>query len=341
MPYDVQVLYNLSFNGRLLWYLEAIYEETLKRGRAADWADPEWRMLGMGPYGSGARYVLGVAMEYNDVELARWALDHGATPSPSLAEIDERGDGERTMLDEALRRGFADMADLLERYGATRSVKAMKPAQLFVDACLHLDEPRARELLARHPELVSTPDALHAAAALDRGDALALILDLGVSPNVPNPQSGNQLALHAAAWMDAPTAIRVLIDRGGDVDRVDETYGATPLGFAIYGNKTRAIDVLKRYGDDVGNLAIVGGIDRLRVALAANPSLAMTVWPDEQITPLMRLPGDPGIALEVAKLLVAYGADPHYRNSAGLTAIDLAERRGLGAVVAFLRRGSE
>ena len=336
-PYDIQVLYNIHFNGRIQWYLEAIYEETLKRGQAADWANPEWPMLDMGGYGKGARYVLGIAVEFNDLSLAEWAMDHGASPSAPAPTPRHERNRKDTLHAEAIRRGFLDMAALLERHGAAPAAESVRPAQAFVDACLHLDTARARTLLDAHPELIESPGALHAAASLDRADAVAFILDLGASPNIPNPESGNQLALHAAAWMDAPNAIQVLIDRGGDVDRRDDNHGGTPLAFAIYGGKARAIEVLRRYGNDVWNLALVGSVDRLRAALDARPALARAAWPEEEITALMRLPGDPTVALAVAKVLVEHGADPAHRNSEGLTAIDLAERRGLSEVVRFLR----
>jgi ankyrin repeat protein len=291
----------------------------------------------MGAYGAGARYVLGIAVERNDIALARWALDHGATPNPQpfRARVDPAN--EPTLLDGALRRGYTDMATLLAQRGATRSMASTTPTQDLVDACLHLDLSRATQLLQSYPGLLTSPAALHTAAALDRADAVAFILDLGVSPNVPDSRSGNQLALHVAAWADAPNALQVLVDRGGDVDRRDDTHGGTPLGFAVYGNKVRAIEVLKYYGNDVWNLAIVGAVDRLRDALSEHPALATAAWPDEQITALMRLPGDPSIALEIAKLLLAHGANPQHQNSDGLTAIDLAERRGLHDVVALLR----
>src|SRR5262249_27470546 len=61
-PYDGQVLYNLHFHGEFLWFLELIYESSVKAGRRADWDDPNWSMLDQGPYGCGARYLLGMAV---------------------------------------------------------------------------------------------------------------------------------------------------------------------------------------------------------------------------------------------------------------------------------------
>ena len=66
-PYDQQILYNLfarhaSFglfdDDDFVWLLEMIYQESVKRGRSADWTEPEWRMLDMGGYGAGAWHRL-------------------------------------------------------------------------------------------------------------------------------------------------------------------------------------------------------------------------------------------------------------------------------------------
>src|SRR5688572_5370118 len=79
-PYDIQVIYNTGFHGRVLWLLELMYEHSVRLGRRADWDDPDWSMIAMGGYGSGARWMLTVAMRSNDLTLARWILSHGASP---------------------------------------------------------------------------------------------------------------------------------------------------------------------------------------------------------------------------------------------------------------------
>lgn len=52
-PYDMQVVYNIGFQGKLQWFLEMIHARALALGREADWRDPAWAMLDMGAYGSG------------------------------------------------------------------------------------------------------------------------------------------------------------------------------------------------------------------------------------------------------------------------------------------------
>ena len=92
-PYDSQVTYNIHFEGKVLWFLELIYEHALRTGRASDWADPEWQMLNAGGYGTGARWFLEVAVEHNDVVLAEWCLSHGATRARHLARSVETVSG--------------------------------------------------------------------------------------------------------------------------------------------------------------------------------------------------------------------------------------------------------
>jgi hypothetical protein len=80
-PYDDQVLYNIRFRPDVVRYLQVAYEFTVSRGRAADWADPEWRMIDMGGYGGGARWLLGYALDRDDRALGEWLLAHGAGPN--------------------------------------------------------------------------------------------------------------------------------------------------------------------------------------------------------------------------------------------------------------------
>lgn len=74
-------------------------------------------------------------------------------------------------------------------------------------------------------------------------------------------------------------------------------------------------------------LAWIGNIKRLREVLAAEPDLAKVVH--DGGTPLMWLPDDDARAMEIAELLLAYGADPSVKSKEGMTAADYANQRGL------------
>lgn len=340
-PYDQQVVYNIHFHGDVLWYLKLMHEASLRLGQGADWDDPDWSMLQMGNYGSGARWHLEIAIKKNDLELAEWVLSHGANPNASPAR-DQRFP-QRTLYQEAMRNGLTDLADLLARRGATRSAVPLEGEEAFLAACFRLDRDEALALVARHPEYLRSPHAMFAAATRDRADVAALLLDLGTSPNIEGPAPGKEHPLHTAAWNDSSGVGALLIERGAEVDYREFRYGATALGFAYHGQRQRMIELLGRYSRDVWNLTASGQVERLREVLAAEPELARAVHPTGE-TPLMRLPDDEEHAIEIIDLFLAHGADPTIRNKYGdeqflngLTAAECADKRGLDRVAELLR----
>ncbi|MGI9076013.1 MAG: ankyrin repeat domain-containing protein, partial [Gemmatimonadaceae bacterium] len=209
-PYDMQVVYNIAFHGVVLWFLELIYGQAVKLGRQADWDDPNWQMLDMGDYGNGARWHLNIAVRKNDVALAEWLLAHGA--SPNAAPPRDQGLSQRTLYEEALRNGFTAVAALLARYGATPSVVVLEGIEAFAAACLQLDRHKVKALIVQHPEYLRSPEAMFAAAKRDRADVVALLLDLGMSPDVEDGQ--RQRPLHIAAYAGSLGVAQLPIERG-------------------------------------------------------------------------------------------------------------------------------
>ena len=330
-PYDGQVVYNIHFHGDLLWFLKLVHEHAEKTGRLAEWKDPSWQMLNMGNYGNGAHWALSAALANNDLELAEWALLHGASPDPEQPP-DPRFRGP-SFHEIALRNGQADMADLLVKYGAKPSAFVPDDKELFTDACLRLDREGARRLLQQHPALLKTTDAIFAATNRDRVDAVELLLDLGMSPNVED--SEKQRPLHIAGYKDAVRVAQLLIDRGAEIDMREANWSNTPLDCAVYYQHPRMIALLSRYSRDVWNLVHVGEVERLREIIAARPEIAKVAW--EGWTPLMSLPEDESAAAEIVALFLANGADPSIRNGEGLTAFDYARKRGLDEAAELLR----
>ncbi|MEP6491507.1 MAG: ankyrin repeat domain-containing protein [bacterium] len=330
-PYDMQLFYNIHFNRSTLWYLTLAYEYSVKHGRKSDWDDPQWSMIGMGGYGDGAHFLLNLAIEKDDAALAEWCLAHGADPNaqrPARSKL-RRG----TLHEEAIRNGRIEIAELLARYGATTGTASLSDEDRFVAAALQLDRQEALKLVANHPEFLRSPKAMFAAASHDRDDAVALLLDLGTPIEVEDDK--HQRTLHIAAYNGALHVMRLLIDRGAEIDPVETNWNNTPLDAAIYGQQTAVIDLLGRYTSDVWSLTFIGSIDRLREVLAEHPGRAKASW--QGTTLLMRLPGDADRALQIAKLLLSLGADPTARNRDGLTAADIAEKRGLDVVTEMLR----
>jgi len=330
--YDQQVVYNIHFSGKVLWFLEAIYEQSRRLGREKDWADPEWKMLDMGGYGSGARWHLDIAVEHNDLELAQWCLTHGA--NPNAAPGPQRRNRQGSLYDEAMVRGHAELAELLVRHGAVRSPLVLDPMHALVAACRGSDTRTIREEIARHPEFLHASQPLFAAARYNRRDAAELLLDLGTSPDIEGP--GAERALHIAAYHDSADVAELLIARGAEVDPIGRNYDNTPLGGAMHCQSTRMIDLLGRFSRSAWEVAYAGKVDRLRELLTEKPERARATGDGETL--LMWLPpADESTAIEVARLLLEHGADPRVRDPQGMTAADRAERHAMFEVAALLR----
>jgi ankyrin repeat protein len=341
-PYDIQVIYNTHFNGDVQWFLEMAYANAVKTGRTSDWENPDWPMFDMGGYGAGARFLLGGAVDRNNLQLARWMLEHGANPNAppppkrNRHTIDASGRlSKRTLYEEALRKGSREMADLLASFGATPSIVALEGEEAFAAACLRLDRAEARALVVGHPEYLSSPKAMTIAIIRDRSDVVQLLLDLGMSPDIEDPEEGKQHPLHVAAYHDSLAIAKLLLQRGAEVDPRETRYESTPLWGAVWAQQQRMIDFLSPLSSDVWALAFVGNVERLRKVLAAEPRLARSRGENE--TPLMWLPGDEDRAMEIAEMFLAGGADPNVRNVQGQTAADLAGVRGLDRVAVMLQ----
>lgn len=330
-PFDMQVTYNTNFKGDILWLMKLIYEYSVKQGRAAEWEDPNWSMLDMGGYGSGARFLLAGAIQRNDLVLAEWLLSHGANPNAEPAN--DRRAFRRSLYEDAVRQGSVEIAELLVRYGATPTVVTLGGIEAFSAACFRLDRSTVREMIAQHPEYLGSAVPMLAAAKRDRADVVEFLLDLGVSPGVEDRQ--RQRGLHIAGYSDSVSAAKVLLERGAEIDPVESNWGNTPLDCAVYSQSERMIDLLAPLSRDVWNLTFTGHLERLRKILADEPSLAK-VSSSTYGSLLFWLPDDDARALETAKLLLANGADPSVRNSAGMIAAERARRRGLDDVADLL-----
>src|SRR5439155_13545341 len=93
-----------------------------------------------------------------------------ASPSCACCWIGAPIRTKRSLHEEALRRGFTEMAELLLHYGASPGVVALDGEEAFAAACLRLERDEARTLLGQHPEYLLTPGVMTVAAELDRAD---------------------------------------------------------------------------------------------------------------------------------------------------------------------------
>ena len=331
-PYDNQVIYNLGFHGKAQWFLERSYRRALALGRKSDWDDPEWSMLNMGGYGSGARWQLEHAIKHGDARLVEWCLAHGANPSSPPA-LDPRFP-KLSLYEFAVHAEQREIAELLVRYGAERKEVTRTPLEEFVAACLRLDRPAVERDLAVHPEYLRAPEPLLTAARYDRADVVEYLLDLGMSPEVENAEK--ERPLHIAGYRNSLRVARLLIERGAEIDPREANWMNTPISAASYYQHREMIDLLTPHSRDVWELVYSGKLERLREVLRERPERARVAW--ENQTPLMWLPPEEEQrALEVVELLLEHGADPSLRDRAGMTAADRAERLAMFRVAARLR----
>jgi ankyrin repeat protein len=315
----------------VLWWLTLVHQRTQEGGRGRAWRDPEWSMFDMGPYGSGARFLLWIAIEKNDVALANWVLGHGANPNSAPAR-DPRF-SKRSLYEDAVWEGRSEIAERLLSHGAALIPLVLEGEEAFVAACLRLDRSAAAAMLLEHPEYRDSPKALFAAAKRDNADAVALLLDLGTPIGVADAQQLRPL--HVAARSNSLRVARLLIERGAEVDPLEKNWNAAPIGFAAYHDRQATLDYLSRHSKNVWVLAFRGYLDRLREVLAAEPDRAKEKN-GEGLTPLWWMPDDEPLAVEIARLLLASGADPSVLSKSGRTAADWARKRGMSELARVL-----
>jgi len=351
-PFDGQVLYNVFANHAsrprlgddIVWLLDLMYAFSLRRGRAADWADPTWPMLAMRGAPSlgdgarvyhGARFILDAAVDRHLLGLAEWALSHGAGADTPVGTHPPAG-ARATACEEALARGQDDMVRLLVRFGAAPPARGRDDVDALVEAAMRMDRGRVAAMFAEHPEYLREARPMFAAVRDDRADVVTMLLELGVSPDVENPREWGARPLHTAGYVGAVRSAAVLLARGASVDARQEHYDAIPLGIASWAQQRGMVELLGAASRDVWALTYAGCVDRLRAVLGEEPSLARVTNASGE-TPLMWLPDDPAQALEAARLLVSHGADAAARDATGRTAAEIAESRALDDVAAFLR----
>lgn len=332
-PYDQQVLYNTHFRAAMLWWLDLTYAHCQKTGRTADWHDqPEWPMFDMGNYGTGARFILGIAVKRNDLQLAEWALARGANPNAVPARDPRHS--KRSLYQDAVVSGNREMADLLVRHGAVPVEPVLDDQEAYVAACLRLDRVAVQAFLENRPEYLHSAAAIHEAARRDRPDVIALLLDLGTPIEAEDKQ--RQRPLHAAAGANALRAAAFLLERGAEPDPREANWNATPIGFANHDRKLEMINLLAPHSRDIWSLTRNGKLDRLRALFAEQPALARTAS-SNGFTPLWWLPADDTLALEIANLFLEHGADAGVYVKDGSTAADYAHKQGRDELARLLR----
>jgi len=166
--------------------------------------------------------------------LAETLLDHGA------ALDDGPGSNWQSAIVTALAFGYLDTAKVLARRGARVDFVAAAGLGRLDEATRLLPQADAR---SRHAGLAVAAQHGHA-------DVVRLLLDAGEDPSRYNPDGfhSHSTPLHQAVWADHLPVVTLLVERGARLDVRDSVYKATPLGWAIYGERTRIADYLRERG---------------------------------------------------------------------------------------------
>jgi ankyrin repeat protein len=226
----------------------------------------------------------------------------------------------------------------------------------FFAAIRAADDDAALALLAKFPALAvaHTPKGASAYRA-----ALGRVVNNGFIRPQDNRAAKAILALHppldafeAAAAGDVARVEREIAGDASYVKRVHES-GWTPLHFAAFGGEPRVVELLLAHGAEIDAVAknqfantplLVslltrqGDIARLLVAHGADVRFQMA----EGFTALHEaaLDGD----LDTVRMLLDAGADPNVRSETGgdgggpgVTPVEMAAKHGFDAVVALLK----
>lgn len=322
-PMDFQALYNTSITHDDTGWLDFLWAHCAARGMTALWHDASKPLGGKHPI-SPLDYLLGNAVAFGHQKRVAWLLAHGANANGIAAYSG------RSLRVEALLHRHQPIATLLEQRGATADATGLAAFQL---ACAQLRSDEARVLAGAHPDYLSDAEIMLIAAREGRTEVVSLLLDIGMAVDVAD--ATGLRGLHNAVAGNSSAVVRLLLEHGADVDRPTQHYGG-PLGFAGHFGHHEIAALLAPLSRDVHNLTSLGFADRLRELFAQEPDLVNAINPRAGVTPLFCLPSDEALALSMAKLLLAHGANRGHRNREGLTAAELARRRGLDEVVELL-----
>lgn len=326
-PYDTQALYNTSLMGDDPTWLDFLYAQAEAQGATSRWHDvPPVPFGGVVPL-SMLDYLLGNAVIQNHLRRSDWLLTNGAHADSVHAY------GGQPLHTVTRLRGLTAMGELLIRHGA--QPESLEGIAAFQAACMAGDRTAASALASVEPSYLLDAAPMIAAIETGRADLVSLLLDIGMSPDVPDKEGVRPL--NKAVLANQPDMARLLIDRGAEIDFREPKHGGSPLDWAVHLGRPALVDLLGLLSHDVFALASAGQVVRLDAILAADPQRAQERATPSGVTPLFCLPDDEDKAVEITRLLLRHNVDLHTTDKNGATAEQIARQRGLEEAADLIR----
>ena len=221
----------------------------------------------------------------------------------------------------------------------------------WVRAITRHDLPVIERLLSRNSQYVnkSTKDgktALMLAAGAGREELVGKLLAAGADVNKANTRGGTAL-MYAATHGD-PKTVKALLSRGAKVNAKADN-GWTALTLAAAKGYEAIVKQLLEAGADANIADIYGWTPLMRAAdgdrvgvvrvMLADKSLRLNVG-DEQGETALHHAAARG-AFEIARLLIAHGADAQAKDTAGRTPAMVATAQGYAGLAGFIERAGK
>jgi ankyrin repeat protein len=253
-------------------------------------------------------------------------------------------------LADAAERG--DLAAIRTLVGQGTDVNAARvDGTTALHAAVHADRLDVADLLLKAGASASVKDRygitpLYLASVNGSAEMIRRLLDAGGDPDTTD--AGGETALMTAARTGAVPALRLLLDRGAAVDAREPEFQQTALMIAVRENHGPAVDLLIRAGASLDARTRTGptpafvppckgtgcGSEGVGINRGGLPDRGRRAEVKGGMTPLLYAARDGRV--DVARLLVAAGADLELGDGNGIRPLLMAALNGQVAVARLL-----
>ncbi len=321
-PNQSQALYNAMLSEHLDKWLAIFVQYGLKAGDRANWSPDDEEPI--------FDFLLSQVVVQGKMDLVRFLLERGANAN-AVSRYNHRAAHTVARL-----TGRVEMADLLERFGATSEPLCVEDQ--FRVACDRRDFDSAAGLLRQHPPLL-LDDELFLNCAMGDVDTCLWLVQQGYRINARD-RSGKTVLHNYALWNN-PAGITTLLQHGADPEVRENNWQATPLGMALHHHHWPVVEVLLPISNNLFDLCRMAQSERVQALLSGDASLT------QQRTPMGNTPlhvvsqarqDDPDFDASIATIewLLHYGADPKAANNEGKTPSQWFRQSGMDEVADYM-----